>query len=173
MPWPLTLFSQVYSICSSFWLLTDESRDLSPAKKKITIARAEQIHKKLFLNKMTIFDQPIWVFFFNNLLSSGNSYFDLSLRQITWFISLQPKTWTNWLDLRRILWQWETRTSYWRYIFTTSNWVSSVDIFDYIKFVFKFKQTHKLLNFHSMAFILLCVHSFLKTINAAEPCKLT
>ena len=33
--------STVHSICSTFGLLTDESRDLSQAEKKITVSRAE------------------------------------------------------------------------------------------------------------------------------------
>jgi hypothetical protein len=33
-----------------FWLLADESRDLSQAEKKITFARAEQIHKMTIVN---------------------------------------------------------------------------------------------------------------------------
>ena len=36
---------QAHSICSSFRLLADESRDLSQAEKKTTVSRAEQIHK--------------------------------------------------------------------------------------------------------------------------------
>ena len=36
---------QTNSICSSFWLLADESRDFSQAEKKIIVSRAEQIHK--------------------------------------------------------------------------------------------------------------------------------
>ena len=49
----------VHSICSSFWLLTDESRDLSQAEKKITVARAEQNKKNgnYFLLKMATFDR--------------------------------------------------------------------------------------------------------------------
>ena len=139
---------QVHSICSSFWLLADESQNLSLDEKKITIARAEQIHKNYFHTKWQLLTNHFDFFFIYIIFLALVSYFVLSLIYVTWFISLQPKNWTNWLDLRCILWQWKTRASYWRYIFTTSNWVSSVDIFDYIKFVFKFKQTHKLLNFH-------------------------
>ena len=35
---------QVPSICSSYWLLADESCGLSQAEKKTTVCRAEQIH---------------------------------------------------------------------------------------------------------------------------------
>ena len=35
---PITM---VNSICSSFWLLADESSDLSQAKKEVTVAKGE------------------------------------------------------------------------------------------------------------------------------------
>ena len=34
-----------YTICSSFELLADESRDLSQAEKKITVVKDEKIYK--------------------------------------------------------------------------------------------------------------------------------
>ena len=37
--------TEVVYICSSSWLLAVESRDLSPAEKKITVAKPEQIQK--------------------------------------------------------------------------------------------------------------------------------
>jgi hypothetical protein len=42
---------QVPSICSSCWLLADESRDLSQAEK--TVARAEQIYKMTIMFTQT------------------------------------------------------------------------------------------------------------------------
>ena len=48
---------QVHSICSSFWLLADESRDLSLAEKKITVPRAEQIHK-LTTRSLVLYERP-------------------------------------------------------------------------------------------------------------------
>ena len=73
----------VHSICSSFWLLTDESRDLSQAEKKITVARAEQNKKNgnYFLLKwqlLTVLSENNC--YFENLLSSSSSNSNLSLR---------------------------------------------------------------------------------------------
>ena len=39
---------QVHSICSSFWLLADESRDLSQVEKKITVGKCQSISKGPF-----------------------------------------------------------------------------------------------------------------------------
>ena len=67
---------QVHSICSSFWLLADESRDfLSLAETKITVPRAEQNHKLTTIftqnGKKLTFCVKIVVFFFD-LLSFSN-----------------------------------------------------------------------------------------------------
>ena len=61
-----TWMSKVVYVSSSFWLLAIGSRDLSQAKKKITVAKAE-------LLKMTIFGYFMWTSFVIN-------YFFLSLR---------------------------------------------------------------------------------------------
>ena len=43
-PWQF----QVHSISSSFWLLADESRNLSQVEKKITVGKGQLISKGLF-----------------------------------------------------------------------------------------------------------------------------
>jgi hypothetical protein len=45
------VMSKVHSICSSFGLLADESRDLFPAEKKINVGRADKIHKMTIIDK--------------------------------------------------------------------------------------------------------------------------
>ena len=72
---------QVHSISSSFWLLAEESPNLSLAEKKITIARAEQIHKNYFHTKWQLltnhFDFFLYIY---NFLSSSKlfcSHFDI------------------------------------------------------------------------------------------------
>ena len=76
----------VLYICVDFWLLALKSRDISQAENKVTVFKAEQIHKMLIIfirkgRKLSFFD----------LLSFGNSYFFLGLRLITWFKSQEPK----------------------------------------------------------------------------------
>ena len=45
---------QVVYICSSFWLLAVESRDLSQAEKKVIVVKREPIHKMtISLNYLT------------------------------------------------------------------------------------------------------------------------
>ena len=44
--------SRVLYICVSCWLLAHESRDLSQDETKITVARAEQIHKMLITSAL-------------------------------------------------------------------------------------------------------------------------
>jgi hypothetical protein len=40
-----TVTHWVIYICSSSWLLANKSRDLSQVEKKITVVKADQIHK--------------------------------------------------------------------------------------------------------------------------------
>ena len=46
--------SGVVYICFSCWLLAHESRDLSQDETKITVARAEQIHKMLISSALKV-----------------------------------------------------------------------------------------------------------------------
>ena len=65
---------QVHSICSSFWLLADESQNLSLDEKKITIARAEQIHKNYFHTKWQLLTNHFDFFYIYNFLSSSKLF---------------------------------------------------------------------------------------------------
>ena len=104
--YPLFSSTKTHSICSSFKLLADESRDLSQTENKITVVKVEPIqkmHNHFYSNrsKIVILSENSWHFV--NLLRFDNNYFLLSLRYITWFISQQIKAWTNGVDQRQIL----------------------------------------------------------------------
>ena len=97
---------KVVYICSSSWLLALRTHDLSQAEKKITVVKPEQdskMHNHFHSNRSKIVILSENSCHFVNLLRFDNSYYLLSLRYITWFISQQIKAWTNGVDLRQIL----------------------------------------------------------------------
>ena len=78
----------VVYICVSFWLLAHESRDLSQNNCCYKLSKSPFFHSKWpFWVKIIVI---LWI-----CSAFNTSYFCLSLRKITWFMSQQPTTNTD------------------------------------------------------------------------------
>ena len=76
--YPLFSSTKTHSICSSFKLLADESRDLSQTENKITVVKVEPIqkmHNHFYSNRSKIVILSENSCHFGNLLSFASSYF--------------------------------------------------------------------------------------------------